>query len=73
MTTHRLRVTPGYARRWWRRNWHRAIWCGGWTAAGYGIMHAVQSSRLNPDAVGGEALAFAVCLALALAGAVRER
>ena len=71
MTTYR-RVTPGYAKRWIKRNWWRCMACAGWIAAGILIRAAVAATRPEGWPIGGEIIPCAVCWALALAVALGE-
>lgn len=66
------RITPGYARRWIRRNLWRVMACGGWIAAGILIRAAVAAGRPESWPVGGEIIPCAVCWALALLLALGE-
>ena len=67
-----LRVEPGYARRWIRRNWWRCLASAGWAAAGIGIRAAVAAGRPESWPVGGEIVPMAVCFTLAVLVALGE-
>lgn len=71
MTTYK-RVTPGYARRWIRRNWWRCVACAGWIAAGILIRAAVAATRPEGWPIGGEIIPCAICWALAVCVALGE-
>lgn len=72
MTTYK-RITPGYARRWIKRNWWRMLACAGWIAAGVILRAAVAAGRPESWPVGGEIIPCAVCWALAVCVALGER
>lgn len=69
----KIRIVPGYARLWFRRNWWRAFACAGWIAAGMIIRHAVASTRLESWPIGGEIIPMAICWGFALCVALGER
>ena len=73
MTAYRPRVTPGYAKRWIKRNWWRCIACAGLVAAGILIRAAVAAGRPESWPVGGEIIPAAACWVMALRVALSEK
>lgn len=71
MTTYK-RITPGYARRWIKRNWWRMLACAVLIAAGILIRAAVAAGRPESWPVGGEIVPCAICWALAVCVALGE-
>jgi len=64
MTTN-IRITPGYARRWIKRNWYKALSFAGWLAAGILIRAGVAAGRPESWPVGGEIIPAAACWVMA--------
>lgn len=69
----RLRVRPGYARRWLRLNWWTALSSLLWAAAAIALHAVAAASRPEPWAVGGEIIPCVVFWALAFRQATKER
>ena len=65
-------VEPGYAKRWFRRNWWRCLASAGWAAAGIGIRAAVAAGRPESWPMGGEIIPAVICWALAIRVALGE-
>ena len=66
------RVQPGYARRWIRRNWWRALAMAGWIAAGILIRAAAAATRPEAWPMGGEIVPAAACWVMAARVAAGE-
>lgn len=68
-----VRVEPGYARRWIRRNWWRCLACAGWVTAGILIRASVAGLRPERWPVGGEIIPAAACWVIAALVALGEQ
>ena len=65
-------IQPGYARRWIRRNWFRALCAVGWFAAGIGIREAVAATRPEHWHMGSEIVPMVLFMALGIRCAMGE-
>lgn len=73
MTTYKVRVIPGTARRWIKRNWHRMLYSIGWAAAGIAIREAVAATRTEHWHMGSEMFPMAICFIIAVRVAMGEK
>ena len=65
-------IQPGYARRWVRRNWFRALYAAGWAALGIAIREGVAATRPEHWHMGSEIIPAVLCWALAIRVALGE-
>lgn len=65
-------VEPGYARRWIRRNWAKALYAAGWAALGILIRESVAATRPEHWHMGSEIVPCVICWALAIRCALGE-
>ena len=73
MTTCKLHVTPGYARRWFKRNWCKAVAFTVWLGAGILIRETVAATRAESWQVGSEIIPAGICWFMALRVALSEK
>ncbi len=64
---------PGYARRWIRRNWARALYAAGWAALGILIRESVAATRPEHWHMGSEIVPAVICWAMAIRCALAEQ
>ncbi len=65
-------IQPGYARRWIRRNWFRALYAAGWAALAILIRESVAATRAEHWHMGSEIIPAVLCWALAIRVALGE-
>ena len=68
----KMHIEKGYARRWIRRNWWRALAMAGWIAAGILIRAAAAATRPEDWPVGGEIVPAVACWVMAAILAMGE-
>jgi len=67
------RIDKGYAKRWIRLNWWRAVYAASWAIAGIVIRAAVASTRPESWYMGSEIVPMALCWVMAARVAFGER
>ncbi len=61
-----VRIEPGYARRWVRRNWAKSLYALGWAALAILIRESVAATRAEHWHVGSEIVPCVICWAMAV-------
>lgn len=67
-----IRMEPGYARRWVRRNWAKALYAAGWITAGIIIREAVAATRPEHWVIGSEIIPAVLCWVIGIRCALGE-
>lgn len=68
-----VRIEEGYARRWIRRNWAKALYAAGWAALGILIRESVAATRPEHWHMGSEIVPAVICWTMAIRCALGEQ